>query len=266
MTSQHQPIILVRKRRAQHVVHHGGAWKVAYADFVTAMMAFFLVLWLMSSTNEVKHAIAGYFNDPKGYTRRIGTGLVGQGHAIALNKNQMTQLKEKLEQALTQQMKMDQLKEHVKMSVSSEGLRIELIESAHGMFFENGRASPTQEGIVVLEALSRELQRFTNPLLIEGHTDSKPYHNELYSNWELSVDRANVARRIMQANGLHADQIAQVRGFADQQLRIPERPEDPSNRRVTIIVQYPRTLEDGPALQTMTATAKALALSAPSKK
>jgi chemotaxis protein MotB len=241
-TSQQQPIILIRKRSAAHAQHHGGAWKVAYADFVTAMMAFFLVLWLMSSSNEVKQAIAGYFTDPKGYVRHLGTGLVGAGHAISLNKAQMNQLKQKLDQAIAQRTKMDQLKEHVRMSVTSEGLRIELIETAHGMFFENGSADPTPQCMLVLSALAAELGRLTNPIMIEGHTDSTPFHNELYSNWELSADRANAARRLMQANGVHPDQITQVRGYADQQLRVPERPQDPSNRRVSIIVQYPREI------------------------
>lgn len=242
----HQPVILIRKRAAGHAAHHGGAWKVAYADFVTAMMAFFLVLWLMSSSNEVKDAIAGYFSDPKGYVRHVGTGLVGKGHAIAINKAQMAKLKDKLEQAIAQRMQQDQLKEHVRMSVTSEGLRIELIETAHGIFFQSGEANPTREGIDVLAALAKELGGLSNPILIEGHTDSKPYHNELYSNWELSADRANAARRLMQANGVHPDQVSQVRGFADQELRIPDHPEDPSNRRVSIIVGYPRTVESDP--------------------
>src|SRR5581483_4670334 len=134
------------------------------------------------------------------------------------------------------------LKEFVQMTVTGEGLRIELLENDKGRFFENGEPFPTQMGDDLLRLLAGELGKLKNPILVEGHTDSKPYDNLAYSNWELSVDRANSARRIMQNSGLRKGQVAQVRGFADQQLRVPTHPEDPSNRRVSIIVQYPRAV------------------------
>ncbi len=132
----------------------------------------------------------------------------------------------------------EKLKDYVQMTVTGEGLRIELLESEKGRFFENGEPLPTETGKALLVLLAHEVGKMPNGLLIEGHTDSTPYDSTRYSNWELSADRANAARRIMQENGVRVNQIAQVRGFADQQLRLPAKPADPSNRRISIIVQY----------------------------
>jgi chemotaxis protein MotB len=127
--------------------------------------------------------------------------------------------------------------------VTGEGLRIELLETEKGMFFETGKPEPTTTGKDLLIKLSQELGAMPNSILIEGHTDSKQYQGAKYSNWELSADRANSARKIMEDNGLRPDQVTQVRGFANQQLRVPDKPDDPSNRRVSIIVQYPQNAE-----------------------
>jgi chemotaxis protein MotB len=125
------------------------------------------------------------------------------------------------------------------MTITSEGLRIELMESATNTFFESGKPEPNQDGQDILIALSKELGTLPNKIAVEGHTDSKPYSGKgNYSNWELSVDRANSARRLMQQNGIGESQIMQVRGFADQHLRKPDAPLDPSNRRVSLIVEY----------------------------
>jgi chemotaxis protein MotB len=125
------------------------------------------------------------------------------------------------------------------MTITGDGLRIELLESDKGMFFENGEAVPTAAGAALLIQLAHQFGTMPNQLLIEGHTDSKAFDSNKYSNWELSADRANASRRLMQDNGLRPNQVSQVRGFSDQQLRLPGKPEDASNRRVTIIVQYP---------------------------
>src|SRR5437588_35974 len=167
-----QPIIVLKKKKAHAHRPHGGAWKVAYADFVTAMMAFFLVLWLMSSSNDVKEAIAGYFSNPKGFAKTIGTGMSGSGHGITITKQQMPMLKEKLEQAIRQHPTVGKLKEHVHMTMTPEGLRIELLETDKGMFFENGRPDPTDSGQAVLIALAHEVGKLNNSIMIEGHTDS----------------------------------------------------------------------------------------------
>src|SRR5262249_53193916 len=132
-----------------------------------------------------------------------------------------------------------QVKEQVQITITSEGLRVELLETSNGMFFESGNAHPSAAGKEILVALAEEMGKLPNHIVIEGHTDSKPFNNGgAYSNWELSTDRANAARRIMEENGLRHDQVKQLRGFADQQLRKPQDPEDASNRRVSVIVQY----------------------------
>jgi chemotaxis protein MotB len=133
----------------------------------------------------------------------------------------------------------EQLKSHIEMTVTAEGLRIELSESASGTFFDTGSAKLKPDGAELLIKLAQEVGSLPNKLSIEGHTDSQPYApSATYGNWELSADRANAARRVMQANGVRADQIIQVRGFADQRLRKPDAPLDPSNRRISLIVQY----------------------------
>lgn len=232
-----QPIIVIKKK-AHHGGHHGGAWKVAYADFVTAMMALFIVLWLMNASQDVQKAIAGYFRDPKGIGQQTGSSLGGIGESLTITKSNMNLLKEKLEQQMKKSPQFEKLKDYVQMTITGEGLRIEMLESEKGRFFESGEPLPTEIGKDLLILLAHEVGKMPNALLIEGHTDSKRYDSPRYSNWELSTDRANAARRIMQENGVRANQIAQVRGFADQQLRLPGKPEDPSNRRISIIVQF----------------------------
>jgi chemotaxis protein MotB len=239
------PIII--KKKVSHGGHHGGAWKVAYADFVTAMMALFIVLWLMSSsTKETKAAIAGYFKDPSGTANKLGTTLAGTGENFQLTKENMAQLKEKLQKTIQNINDLDKLKKNIEMTVTAEGLRIELLESDKGTFFDSGSAKLNQSGQELLTLLAAELEKVPNHVSIEGHTDAKPYTGKSsYSNWELSADRANAARRLMQQpEGLRPDQVTQVRGFADQRLRNLKDPLDPANRRISIIVQYINSTPD----------------------
>ncbi|HEY7096411.1 MAG TPA: flagellar motor protein MotB [Terriglobales bacterium] len=237
MTST-RPIVIVKKKAA-HVGHHGGAWKVAYADFVTAMMALFIVLWLLNSSKQIQVAVGGYFKDPTGTSKKVGTNLMGSGESFALTKENMPRLKEELQKAVRTMTNFEQFKDQLEMTVTSEGLRIELLETESGTFFESGRPTPSPNGVELLDRLAEELGKLPNKVSIEGHTDSKPYAEEGdYGNWELSTDRANAARRLMQAHGLGSDQVTQVRGFADQHLRKPEQPLDASNRRISVIVQY----------------------------
>jgi chemotaxis protein MotB len=235
-----QPIIIIKRVKKGHAGHHGGAWKVAYADFVTAMMALFMVLWLVSSSEQVKKAIGGYFNDPTGKGKEIGNGMRGNGgESLSLQRDDMKKLKEKLQQAISTSEPLQKVKEHVVMTIIGEGLRIELTEDAQGMFFESGNAEPSKYGKELMALLATEIGKLPNHVTMEGHTDSKVYAGRNgYSNWELSADRANAARRWMQANGMRDDQVSQVRGFADQSLRNKEDPEDAANRRVTLIIQY----------------------------
>jgi len=250
MATTPQPIIIIKKKVVAHGGHHGGAWKVAYADFVTAMMALFIVLWLMSTSDDVKKAVAGYFKDPKGHlSKLVGSAMGGTGESLTVSRAQMGNLKAKLEGALRQMPQFEKLKDNVKMTVTGEGLRIELLETEKGMFFESGKQQPSQYGRDLLIQLAKELGKLNNPILIEGHTDSRAYDSNTYSNWELSTDRANQSRRLMQDNGLRGTQVLQVRGFADQQLRDPDHPEDATNRRISVIVTYgPST--DPPAVPT----------------
>ncbi|MFZ0285061.1 MAG: flagellar motor protein MotB [Terriglobales bacterium] len=233
-----RPIIIVKKK-VGHGGHHGGAWKVAYADFVTAMMALFIVLWLMNSSKQVQDAVGGYFKDPSGTSKMVGTDQRGSGDNFTLTKEDMTKLKEQLQKTVRRLNDFDKLKNQIEMTVTAEGLRIELMESASGTFFESGSPRPNQDCKQLLSLLAKELGKLPNKISIEGHTDSKPYSGgKTYGNWELSADRANAARRLMQENGVRADQVAQVRGFADQRLRVPKDPFNPSNRRISLIVQY----------------------------
>ena len=232
------PIII--KKKIVHAGHHGGAWKVAYADFVTAMMALFIVLWLMGSSEPVKKAVAGYFRDPSGKKAEIGNGQGGVGENISLGKQDMNQLKKRLEEAMKQAPDLEKLKDQVQMTVTGEGLRIELLETEVGTFFETGSAHPTESGSEMLRMLASQLGKMQNKLLIEGHTDARPYTSSKdYSNWELSTDRANGVRKLMQQTGVRADQVTEVRGYAEQRLRKPDDPNSASNRRVSIVVKYP---------------------------
>src|SRR5581483_2555561 len=148
-------------------------------------------------------------------------------------------LKEQLQKAIRKMNNFEQLKKQIEITVTAEGLRIELLESAAGTFFDSGSSQLNQSGKDLLVMLAEELQKLPNTISIEGHTDSKPFGgSQNYTNWELSADRANAARRLMQENGIRRDQVSQVRGFADQTLRKKDDPEDPSNRRITILVQY----------------------------
>ncbi|MFY9560356.1 MAG: flagellar motor protein MotB [Terriglobales bacterium] len=232
------PPIIIRKK-VTHGGHHGGAWKVAYADFVTAMMALFIVLWLMNTSKQIQQAIGGYFKDPTGTAKQVGTNQTGAGENFHLTKQNMAELKEQLQKSIRSINDLEKLRKNIEMTVTAEGLRIELLESEKGTFFDSGSPKLNASGQELLALLAKELGEVPNHVSIEGHTDAKPYSGKgTYSNWELSADRANAARRLMQGSGLRADQVAQVRGFADQRLRNPKNPLEASNRRVSIIVQY----------------------------
>ena len=288
-----RPIIIIKKKVIAHG-HHGGAWKVAYADFVTAMMSLFIVLWLMNSNAKVKEAVAGYFKDPAGVGNLMGTTKEGKGKTDVVVKApkptpkdteqpvvkppevakeeppakiDMDKLKQNLEKALKNLPNFPNVKDHVAVTVTADGVRMELMETAKGLFFENGSPIPTEAGRTVLRAVSELVEKMPNRVMIEGHTDSVPYVSGVgYSNWELSSDRANAARVIMQKSGLRPGQVFQIRGFADQQLLLPNKPLDPSNRRISIIVlnqpKPPETTAPAEAKKPVTASAKP----APEKK
>jgi len=236
--SKSAPIIVINKKIIA-AGHHGGAWKVAFADFVTAMMALFIVLWLLNTSQNVKDAIAGYFKDPTGNGRMVGSAMAGSGESLQVKKDDLQNLKDKLEEAIKEVPEFKALSNQVQITVTGEGLRIELMESEKNPFFESGSFHPSGMGRDFLAKLAKEIGALQNYVTIEGHTDAKAFSNEKeYSNWELSADRANSARRLMEQNGLRDDQVTQIRGFAAQRLRKKDDPNDPSNRRISIIVQY----------------------------
>lgn len=256
-----QPII-IKKVKGGHGGHHGGAWKVAFADFMTAMMAFFLVMWLVGQAPEVREAVAGHFRDPGKFAREGGAGLLKGSPSMipskdpmkisrsgpSLDKQKLTPEEEIKElsdaaKAIVGELKkhsiFQKLRDNIKMKITSEGLRIILNESEKvPAFFEAGSAKLLQKSAVILMTIASELGQLENRLVIEGHTDSKFGSSSGYTNWELSADRANAARQLMEVSGLRENQVREVRGFADQYPMMVDRPEDPRNRRVTILVLF----------------------------
>jgi len=211
---------------------------VAYADFVTAMMALFIVLWMMNASKQIQEAVGGYFKDPRGTDKRVGSNKNGSDTYVAMKREDMNKLKDQLLQSIHHLDPQDKLKSQIEITVTAEGLRIELMEAAKGTFFEVGSSEPTEALRDLLKVLAMELGKLPNKISIEGHTDAKMYVGQKYDNWDLSSDRANEARRLMQSEGIRSDQISQVRGFADRVPRTGVAPEDPSNRRISLIVQY----------------------------
>jgi chemotaxis protein MotB len=255
------PVIVVKKKKG-HGGHHGGAWKVAYADFVTAMMAFFLVMWLVSQSDKVKEGVGGYFRDPAafGQGEAILTGAgaplphpsatapVDQTRAQALEEAREAaeqEVRRRLEAAgeairadLYRSEEFRALRDQVEIEMTDEGLRIQMIEPGKNeAFFHSGSAELNPTTRQVLGVISAELNHLPNHVVIEGHTDSLRFASgSRYTNWELSVDRANSARAAMEEAGLPPGQIREVRGYAANRPRFPDHPEDPRNRRISILV------------------------------
>ena len=245
------PVIIIKKRARGHHGHHGGAWKVAYADFVTAMMAFFLVMWIVGQSKAVKAGVAGYFRNPSVLDGEGAAGIL-PGHTAGLEAEGPTpkiggsiesdlaslqKAAERIRQALDKLPELKQLAGQIQITATPEGLRIELVESNSATFFDSASAvlKPATERI--LGVIARELGALGRPLVVEGHTDSRVFTNgDRYTNWELSADRANAARRQLERAGLPHALIRAVRGFADTQLAKPDDSLDPRNRRVSILV------------------------------
>lgn len=261
------PIRIIVKKKG-HGGHHGGAWKVAYADFVTAMMALFIVLWIVGQNNSIKQAIASYFKDPtifiggsgmhsgisskpgapvlfpKEDTKSSNDQLVNAiQNEIKKIKNEMatlTQESKKIEQMVASTPGFEKFKDKIQLSVTDEGMKIELIENKEGLFFDVGSAKIKPETVRLLNLIAKEISTLPNKVIIEGHTDALPYITPGYSNWELSSDRANAARKVLEESGLQKDRIIGIRGYADRFLKHPDKPSDFANRRVAIIVTIPK--------------------------
>jgi len=250
------PIVIVRKKQGHHGGHHGGAWKVAYADFVTAMMAFFLVMWLVTQSQDVRASVAGYFREPGVFDYEKSTGMLPGGRpgvepggaptpvpppdaqALLQEQRVLAAAAEHIRERLAQSPGLATLADQIEFTITSEGLKIDLVERADSSFFDSGSAELRGESERILQIIAGELARLENDVVLEGHTDRRPYADGArYGNWELSADRANAARRAMQRAGLNENQVRGVRGFADTQLRLADEPLDPRNRRVSIVVR-----------------------------
>jgi len=260
--------IIIRKvkQRGDHGGHHGGAWKVAYADFVTAMMALFIVLWIIAHNANIRESVALYFRDPEAVHKTASGVLNGtkgvkpfsnpkstapplQPHsseeetkpseeAKAKEAETLRQEGDKLKRTIAAIPDLAKFKDQIEITMTKEGLRIELIEQSEGLFFDIGSARLKQDAIKLLKLMASRIGAFPNDVTIEGHTDSRPYAGSGYNNWDLSTDRANAARRVLEEGGIRDRQVTSVNGYADRRLKTSSKPYDFSNRRVTILVAF----------------------------
>ena len=269
MSEGEKYIIKRVKKRGHEGGHHGGAWKVAYADFVTAMMALFIVLWIVANNVQVRASVADYFRDP-GAMHKTSAGVLSGAVTMRpfsdspplqanSNPNRTRQLDElnpppgapsdseiqklreegeKLLKTIAGIPDFAKFKDQIQITITKDGLRIELIEQSEGLFFDIGSARLKSDAAQLLKLIASRLGTFPNDVTIEGHTDSRPYARAGYNNWDLSTDRANSARRVLEEGGIRERQIVGVNGYADRRLKNAAKPLDFSNRRVTILVAF----------------------------
>ena len=263
MTDQNeQQIFPSKKKPKKHHGHHGGAWKVAYADFVTAMMALFIVLWILGQSEEVKKSVASYFQDPSAF--RIDNGMPkgnSKKDIIAIGvspkknvkdemeakqterekeKRQFEETKGKIISELKQNPSFKDLMDQIEFTMTDEGLRIEMLESVNNVFFEIGSAKLNRNAEEILQQIGKDLTNLPNKVVVEGHTDSRKYIGQLkdYDNFDLSAERANSAKLALEKGGVEENQIDEIRGYADKRLRNREDPFSIVNRRISIILKY----------------------------
>jgi chemotaxis protein MotB len=246
------PTIVIKKVTKGDHGHHGGAWKVAYADMVTALMALFIVLWILAQDEEVARNVANYFRDPVGFSegglaspipggsgtpaiRLDETPQSGNPDAVAALDERWREAAREIRVALGRVPVFSKYADQIELSITPEGLRISLIESSDTPLFRIGGTELHPETKALLETISSELVKLPNRILVEGHTDSRKFGpGARVTNWELSTGRAHTARRVMEAAGVSSERMLEVRGFADRQLYNPLDPEDSRNRRVSI--------------------------------
>ena len=276
-----QPIIIKRVKKGGHAAH-GGAWKIAYADFVTAMMAFFLLMWLLGSTTEGdKKGIADYFASPLKVAMFGGSGSGDASHIIkgggqdltrqtgqvkagdvesprktinlkALKEEQrraervrLQQLKDKVQKIIADNPRIAALGGQIRLDMTREGLRIQIVDENNRPMFDSGSAVVKPYMRELLQELGYVLSEVPNRLTLEGHTDAQPFSagERGYSNWELSADRANASRRELVAGGLPDARVLRVQGLASSKLLDTQDPNAQVNRRISIIVMN-RDAED----------------------
>ena len=205
-------------------------------------MALFIVLWMMNANDKVKQSVRGYFLDPRGYTRKLGAGSADSGEGLKVDRHSVRDVQDRIEQALREMPDFQTIRKNVVVSVTGEGLRIDLLETEQGMFFVSGNPTPTAAGVRLLQVLAGQLTQMPNSVVIEGHTDAQPFRKSTptsgYGNWDLAADRANAARRLLHVYGVPPGQVVEMRGFADRRLLFPANPNDPRNSRVSLVVKF----------------------------
>ena len=276
-----QPIIIKRIKKGGHAAH-GGAWKIAYADFVTAMMAFFLLMWLLGSTTDGdKKGIADYFQSPLKIALSGGSGsgdsnsvLKGGGESLTSTVGQVKKgdveaqrntinlhklkaeqmraevarlenLKQEIQQKMQSSEKLKEISSQIRLDMTRDGLRIQIVDDQNRPMFASGSATIAPYMKDLLRAIGSVLVEVPNRLTLEGHTDAQPFPggDRGYGNWELSSDRANASRRELIAGGLTDDRVLRVQGLASSQPFDEKDPLAPTNRRISIIVMN-REAED----------------------
>ena len=244
------PIIIIRKKGHGRHPHHGGAWKVAYADFVTAMMAFFLVMWIVGQSSQTRDGIAEYFRDPGVFETTRGNGLLpgttGEPREVpdAGEQGSITGAASGIRQALAAMPSFKGLSDRVQVSVTTEGMLIDIGDRDGDSFFESGSAELKPALVDILMVIGKELASVNSAVVVDGHTDSRTYRGATgYDNWTLSSDRAHQARRTLVRAGVPPGQIDTVRAFADTRPTVPGDPLDPRNRRIAILVRAGRVVQ-----------------------
>src|ERR1051325_781541 len=244
-----KPRIIIKKAKSHGGGHHGGAWKVAYADFVTAMMALFIVLWVLgASDKKFKSGLAHYFREPgvfsgsRGIIPNGGQDKLGAG---VIQAPSLEVLESYLKKELGELKELIDAQDQVPITVTTEGLLIEIIDKEKQAFFEVSSAEVKPIMRKVLEVIVNRIKDTPYKVIIGGHTDARPYHDQsYYSNWELSASRALNTRRVLEELGLAPQRIEQVIGYADRKLRVPSDPLSSENRRISILITGPTKPEE----------------------
>jgi len=246
--------IIIKKKKAHGHAHHGGSWKVAYADFVTAMMAFFMVMWIMGLSDETRAQIQGYFNDPIGFAKNMprnkpvispktvplskaGTGTTGAATPYQDEKKAMEDLKKQILEALKSAAGLDKILKHIKIEITPDGLRLEFIEDKND-FFESGSAVLKPGALQVIKIIAPKLIAANRRMVIEGHTDAVPFGSDPMGNFKLSGNRAQSLAGELCKDGVPKDRFKSITGLADTQLRDPQHPTSGTNRRVTVLLPF----------------------------
>jgi chemotaxis protein MotB len=248
-------VIIKKVVKGGHGGHHGGSWKVAYADFVTAMMAFFLLMWLVAAASQTqKQQIAGYFKEyslfeglsdkpgasetPPPAGTKGGPQESSPAGGLDPGQSETNMTNEKLVDILTERIesRLEDLKDQISIDIFDKGVRIEATHKEGQPLFDSGSSSPTPAGKKIFSEIGFGIKDLPNMIAIEGHTDAVKFSGDKYTNWELSTDRASTARRILQQSGVNADHIYRVAGYASSIPLNPTNPYDPKNRRISILI------------------------------